>query len=450
MIVVILILMPVLAMSLSEAMEVQPVHEDPGKHLFPEIIKVNDDFYYGRMAGKNLWHVMERVTDRNFHLWKHYINQQVIYHSTVDGHPNAPKNRGIRNEIFEDVLRTRGSHEIWVNYITKAKIPEPIPESMSTYNANYIYDKTRINDVQYMNTLKDPKHSFATDIEIVVTVTSAPSALITTHLGIAASIEGVLFGREKMTSLFLHSFGAKVMLMRNPNRKYMVNSPEWTMESLIVIALPGAVYVGTREELKTLKERLPITFEVWSEQNKEEYDKLREDLRREMKNKLHDLQYEYESMSFQDKEARKLGYEQYLKSHYLLEMGEDGKYVVSEGKLNAIVEERMKEAYKKFKTPYYFEPAMLNKETTSAEYLKYMEKYPPLLSVTNGNMGMVKFIIFDKDNPDKPWLTVEESNYDYSWMFQFPFMPHGRTHYLVVDLAALAKSRALDPVPERK
>lgn len=38
--------------------------EDPGKHLFPLVQKIDNDFYVGRIKDKNLWLVMERIDNR--------------------------------------------------------------------------------------------------------------------------------------------------------------------------------------------------------------------------------------------------------------------------------------------------------------------------------------------------------------------------------------------------
>ena len=93
---------------------------------------------------------------------------------------------------------------------------------------------------------------------------------------------------------------------------------------------------------------------------------------------------------------------------------------------------------------------------------KLMEKYPPLLSVTSekrGNSSLIfrKFVIYDKDKPTTPWLTVEMDPSSlptlhttpalgYDWMLTDTFQPQGTTHFILVDLKKMADSKKLDPM----
>jgi hypothetical protein len=213
---------------------------------------------------------MERVDRCNVALWQHYIDVQrnpraVDAAGLMVGQGGKSLQKGYLTDgsyhfsrVLGEVSRT--NNEIWVAYITKDMTPQKIPESIRSYGAGDLDDYFR------MGGLDSFKRSFPQNIEMFMTVTSSPSALITSHMGIASSIEGV-GRRTKGTSVNLHSFAAKVMLMRNPQRKYMVNAPVFAMEKIIADALPGFVFVGTREMKHIMEERQQISFDEFHAQN---------------------------------------------------------------------------------------------------------------------------------------------------------------------------------------
>ena len=58
--------------------------------------------------------------------------------------------------------------------------------------------------------------------------------------------------------------------------------------------------------------------------------------------------------------------------------------------------------------------------------------------------GGLKFTLFSPVEPFQPWLVVEYGNREYDWMFRDVFRPLGGTHYLAVDLKALADSTGVE------
>ena len=222
--------------------------QDTGSHLFPGIQKINANFYTARIHGKNLSLVMERIDARTKRLWQAYIevqnNGRVIEIASKLLPGKGTTGDGAAH--FEKVLKhiSHEDNELWVAYITKEEKPGAIPDSIITYNADAVDSKS---------------NSFAKNIEMYVTVCSTSNALISSNMGIASTAES-LGDRTRGTSIDLLSFAAKVTLKRNPQRRFMVNAPIFPMEKIMVEALPHSIFVGTREMLKSVRDREKITF----------------------------------------------------------------------------------------------------------------------------------------------------------------------------------------------
>jgi hypothetical protein len=133
----------------------------------------------------------------------------------------------------------------------------------------------------------------------------------------------------------------------------------------------------------------------------------------------------------------------YLSENTLLEMGQMGKFVVSEEKKELRTQKVVQTQFSVFKNPYVF-PPVPDRSKRSAAFLEFMEKHPPILSVDKEKTIKQSFTLFNPDEPTEAWLTVDAANREYEWMFQGPFKPAGLTHYMVVDLVALANSRPLE------
>jgi hypothetical protein len=273
-------------------------------------------------------------------------------------------------------------HEVWVAYITKTKTPEKIPDNMAVYSSD-----NAING----------DNAFAKDIEMFVSITSSPEALITSHMGVASSIEGV-GNRSRGTSVDLHSFAAKVMLIRKPDRKYMVNAPVDAMEMIFAKTLPGSFYAGTLEMQQKMKKRQLITLETFTN-------------------------------IIMPKKAKK--------SQECAAVNSDDPRACRAQVLSELSVEKQ---YHYYKNPYTFKAAT-NKESQAEEFLQFMEKHPPILSKKNEKM-----VIYNPLSRSEPDITIEKGNKEYEWMHIHALRPVGSTHYVVIDLQALASSKALDSV----
>ncbi len=419
----ILRLSPAAAMMMDKAR----IEEDAGKNLYPAIQKVSNTFYTSKIPHKNLTLVMERIDGRTLPLWLNYISVQSNERVTMLASSDIKGTTGDGSLHFKKVLEEAlfEANEVWVAYVSRSDNPQPIPDSMEKYSVKTI----------------DNLVPFAKDIEMFLTVTSSPQALITSHVGIASTYEGFLQGRTKGTSLDLHSFAAKVMLMRNPKRRCMVNAPGFAMGKMMLDTLPHATFFGTREMLQVMKERQKVSFEEFKKDNETLTIKILKEMaakqavRFNMRLKsslsqLHEGKLENETEESLHQEAVES-----IPPQAVIEL-QGGNFVISESKVAARLPNKLQEAYNDFKNPYRL-PGEVNAES----FLALMEKHPPLLSVDEVTAIKNSFALFGSEKSAEPWLSVVDGNTNYQWMFTGTFRPTGSTYYLVVDLRALAESR---------
>ena len=197
--------------------------------------------YMGKIPGEDLYLVMERLDHSNHGCWQGYFELQDSRKVVRDALDTSVGSRdafiAIRDGIHEP-------EERWVAYISRSEISIAIKDSMPSWqnhlNEPYIHHTKRLYEQM------SEYYDFAENIVMFVTVTSSPEALLTTHMGVAEAVDS--WGdRPKGISMNLHAFAAKVMLMRNPNRLFMVNGPSAMMAKIILKNLPGKVFVGTKE-----------------------------------------------------------------------------------------------------------------------------------------------------------------------------------------------------------
>lgn len=299
------------------------------------IFAVGENFYIGKIPHKPLWVVMERVTDDNAECWVEFS----IKH--------GPKGTGRRAEMpnsggryFQNVL-TQVSYidnEMWVAYVTT----DPCKKS---------FDQQK-DDGQ---------------IQVYITVTSSPEAKITSHVGISKTVESFTAKQYPGIAMDLHAFAAKVMLMRNPGRRYMVAAPEVFIEMVFSKNVPSdKLFIGTKELLHGYKT--------------------------------------------DDRSTKGL--------HTLYELG------------------------KILKRERYKNPNVEDLDTILA-------KHPPIISVSYPEkppFSVQAITIYKEPSSKEPWLSISRENPKcYKWMFEEAFLPiDSSTHYMAVDLRALAQCRPLD------
>ncbi len=224
--------------------------EDPGKDRFPDIHKISNGMYMGKMCSKSLFAredlylVMERLDKTNLTCWKEYMGMQVRRQKRYRSSTGAKVYTGTGSEEALRVIND-GLHapeEKWMAYITYEATPIKIVDATASWE-NYL-GSGHSQQKEYIE--------FAKKIVMFTTVTASPEALIGTPMGIARAVDArhevhSPF-RPKYISIDLLSFIAKVLLMRNPERKFMINAPEQGMAKIIVYNLPAnTVFEGTKE-----------------------------------------------------------------------------------------------------------------------------------------------------------------------------------------------------------
>ena len=403
------------------------------------IQKINSSFYVAQMKDHDLRLVMERVDDNNITFWKNY--------SSVESHGDYPNGTNMTKDGSDHFRRVLGEisrleSEIWVAYVTHNQNPEKHRGSGGSDG----------------------------DIEMFVTVTSTPEALITSHMGVSTSRASLKRSskRPKGISIDLHSFAAKVMLMQNPKRRYMVNAPNDIMRSILAKALrTGDLFVGTKEDErtmqireKTIQNRASVTFEEFK--NSTEGQQVRGEVLEELGRKLNappvvtgmlQIQVNNKIKNRNTKEIEELlqnispsqsqdSVFKKLKELMGMYDVQDGKFIPSKAKqeayLSKVMEEKIKSAFDSWQRLTLDNP-------WQEQHFNLMKQYPPLLSVDiDKETRFIKsFTLYDSAHPTQPWLVIDERNRQtYNWMFKGPFLPQG-TNYVVVDLRKLANAKHL-------
>ena len=326
---------------------------------------------------------MEHIDEVTLPLWLMYANSQT-QNAVYLKEKEKDANTGNGSWHFERVLQhiPYKENEIWVAYITKADKPSTIIDNVKPYPSENVAAALA---------------AFAKDIEMFVTVTSSPKALITSHMGIATSIEGAK-DRTKGTSPDLLAFAAKVMLMRNPKRKFTVNAPVYAVEKIMMNMLPHSVYVGTRELCKALKDRRNLSFE--------EFEATKRSIISETDTAdLLKLKYNI---------YKNLGYTRHhsMSPEEFLDIVQKHPPIIS------------------VDPPLIFDPQLCVDRCLSNKNDKEPAK-------------RYNFTLFNPENPSERWLSIDSGNEDYQWIFMGPFIPALATHYIAINLIDLANSRPI-------
>lgn len=253
---------------------------DLGSYLFPRIQKVHDGYYIGKLPGESdIYLVMERITQETIQPWMCYFDQQRGNFRTLSNQTSTWVGSSVAYRVLKRGLNE--NEEKWVAYIQQGSEPLNMAVSMGSW---YLEDceakkpqdectliggiqteiwikmtpeeiKDELNRRNEENRRKMTEYNrkmteyncVASRIGMFVTVTSSPQAWITTHLGIAKAVDSQL--NLNRVSMDVHSFAAKVMMMRNPDRLYMVNGPVYGMAKILENSMPkGFVFIGTTDE----------------------------------------------------------------------------------------------------------------------------------------------------------------------------------------------------------
>jgi len=431
------------------------LEQDPGEHLYPNMKKITDTFYKAEeiINGKHYYVCAERLTSANLHLYRNYFAVQG--NETLNKMP-LPSTMGIhqlqQGSIFaHHALREALSidEEKWVIYVTDDPHSAGITADMQNYNVDHLM---RILEKQQIGA----EFNFANHIKMFVTATTSPDAFAVSPVGIAASIESFFLpdSPKDIAIDYVLANMARVMLKRNPDRLYMINAPMLMLEKKLAHKLPPAsVFVGTKEMHARLKKLRDLTLEDFRTQQ-EKY----------ISSNTYKMEHEIRRAYFYANEAlhvQKITSEIEIKIAAIAN-GADKEAIevlnfcaenLSKGWLKADSakqkEYTIRKLYEEYRNPYIF--GKINKVE---EMLEFMEKYPPILSTDGfdaeyGDFYINQhFTIFAAPDSNVPVLDVYISNYMYDWLFRRrPYGPYegGGTHYVVVDLKALANYSLKDP-----
>ena len=198
---------------------------------FSGLKKINDDLYVGKV-NDDFYLVMERIDENNIADWRKYttIQRQIGERMGLKLLPNTDG-----SARFEKILTQKenakgfSKDELWVAYASSKPVTKKA--SLDTYG-------------------KQPRNP---SIEMFMTVITHPDAKITSHMGIsrtwenAEALEKVPPQAKKQPdqSIHLHSFAAKVMKTRYPEKVYMMTSPVRVMRAILANKMPSnSVFIG--------------------------------------------------------------------------------------------------------------------------------------------------------------------------------------------------------------
>jgi len=212
--------------------------------------KINDSLYVGKVEDE-FYVAMERVTRTNLELWQNYgEEQQTTAEAThaVRGKEYTLSHLIDGSQCFNSALtkyapkHLADPNEVWVAYTSRA----PVRERATTATAD-------------------------ANIEMFMSVLTSRDALFSTHMGIARDwgTELDLLSKEPKRkkhpyqSLHLHSFAAKVMLLRDPKKVYMITTPAPSMLEIFAKKFPAdALFIGDNGHKEALEEAISSTSQV--------------------------------------------------------------------------------------------------------------------------------------------------------------------------------------------
>lgn len=235
-------------------------------------IRQFEDGLWGVEIEKGLYGIVEKITDENRDSWLKYFevqkNPRVV--SFAAGYKKGIQKGSIGDGSANAKIvleHTRFPNQNYIAYITSNPLLKPTDKgSYVLYSADDIEEIRRglwvtgKEDVEHWVQTRDKDfgrfrgHPVARDIKMYVTITTSPEALITSHMGIAATAESVLTGRPKNLSIILHALAARVIEKMDSRKQYMLTVPVHHMTMLLANALPDGLFYGTIEEKRYVDE----------------------------------------------------------------------------------------------------------------------------------------------------------------------------------------------------
>lgn len=403
----------------------------------PEIQKINDQLYAAQWPEKGLYLVMEKVNHNNIDFWREYANTQTRMAGSFQAMYGIKTAEG--SDHFKSVLATDAykNHDLFVAYATTT---DPFSE-----DSENISKKTKFNNIY-----------------IFVSIISKPNAILSSHLGIALALFSLdPKHRKQGLSLPLHAFAARVMRMRNPALRFMINAPAPAMEAILYTKLPREkLFIGTREMQKIAEETAsnPLTLDEFIEMNQDMLNDKFTTYKQRMKDRTirsfnNEFHYELDNLEdgvtpekviedFRDKVKDRV---------FPFILNDQNNFVIDEKLLQDHYMTIARREFMHYNNPLAFFDNFvpgkgfenINNEHSTEIYMRLFKENQPILSV-DGEKGKYinnEFTVYDPADRDKILLHVNEKNMEnYAWLFMRPWKPAGSTHYVMTDIDALVNS----------
>lgn len=406
----------------------QPINSDTANGNI--LISPDRNYFVGRIKGRQLWCAMERVTDENLSAWRKYAFIQRDFGDARVSSMLNPRGGSLHegSDHFSLVLSevSHTDNEMWVAYIMDTPQLAYDHLKLNDYTSEFLC--RYIGDKEYM----PHKNQFAKSLKIFVTAVTSPKAKFYSNLGICKAIESI-WAKESNLAVDLLSFTAKVMLLNNEERRFMLNAPAPVMGTLLCKKV-NHVYFDTKEYVeyyKSIDDNSGLT--EFMARN----DKIvsRANIQRKAEKALKSINKKINSM---DCQQRLLSlYQMDEKAKRYLEASPVG-FAVSPTKVDKVITDILKREYLRSKGGRCYQGYLDHIQDIDA----FLEDHPAILSF---GLNPNSISIYDPQQRDKVWLVVKESDADYNWIFTRTFQPATHlTRMIAVDIKELSRAGELD------
>ena len=207
-----------------------------GSQTFSGVKKVRDDLYIGKVAPR-FYLAMERVGPDALERWIEYAKKQKMrilqkklkYLPSADGVDHFLQALDVYKK-----MQNNTNNELWIVYAS---------------------DDNPVKNKAFLG--------LDSSIEMYMSVVTSTKALVSSHFGISRTWEAASDLEQKPSkrkrhpgqSLYLHSFAAKVIKLRDPKKVYMLTVPNAAMRNILLKKMPaGSIFIGDNLYQEKLKE----------------------------------------------------------------------------------------------------------------------------------------------------------------------------------------------------
>ncbi len=392
------------------------MHTQPDQGVKGEIYSVKQS--------DNLYLNMVKVTALNVEKWEALCYEQKRIQETLKKLKNlqSPEERQRVGEIYNQHSAVINNIEVGITGF-KSSLKYYDNEKTEVWVAYASYEP-----------VTDPNEVDIDKIEMFTTITTSENSAFTTHMGITRSVATLLAEKEPHKDLAnqLHTFAAKAMLQRHPEKAYMVNVPMTAMREILSGAFEKK---GMHDAVYILGDQ--ARFEITRSLIKEVLRKQGKKLTREIQGKIKDNVYQfifdnnlYEPLKASLLEAKikmKKGYDEVIKLSSD-RMGTARKYST------LCIEIALLEQNYSIHQKSSYIPLVVNRDMVVKE--KLLE-----------NTGEVfTFILQDSSGKKLCELDATQQQGEYKWFFDHRYQFQNRNEsepLIVVDLPKLSQLKEI-------